>query len=72
MTTGNKGLAPAGATSSNFSKTYNSFSGVDMVVTFGGKILGELQGISYTIQREKAPIYSMGEADPRSFSRSKR
>jgi hypothetical protein len=43
-----------------------------MVVTFGGKILGELQGISYTIQREKAPIYSMGEADPRSYSRAKR
>lgn len=70
----NKGLAPAGASrsASTFQKTYNSFSGVDMVVTFGGKILGELQGISYTIQREKAPIYSMGEADPRSFSRSKR
>lgn len=72
--TGNKGLSPAGAgrSASTFQKTYNSFSGVDMVVTFGGKILGELQGISYTIQREKAPIYSMGEADPRSFSRSKR
>ena len=72
--TGNKGLAPAGSgrSASSFQKTYNSFSGVDMVVTFGGKILGELQGISYTIQREKAPIYSMGEADPRSFSRAKR
>lgn len=72
--TGNKGLAPSGSarSASTFQKTYNSFSGVDMVVTFGGKILGELQGISYTIQREKAPIYSMGEADPRSFSRSKR
>lgn len=74
MVTSNKGLAPSGAarSASTFQKTYNSFSGVDMVVTFGGKILGELQGISYTIQREKAPIYSMGEADPRSFSRSKR
>lgn len=60
------------ANNTTFNKTYNSFSGVDMVVTFGGKILGELQGISYTIQREKAPIYTMGEADPRSFSRSKR
>lgn len=69
-----KGLAASGAPrSSNFGqRTYNSFSGVDMVVTFGGKILGELQGISYTIQREKAPIYSMGEADPRSYSRAKR
>jgi hypothetical protein len=71
----NKGLAPSGAQkagSSFFNKTYNSFSGVDMVVTFGGKIVGEVQGISYTIQREKAPVYTMGEADPRSFSRAKR
>lgn len=75
MTNSNKGLAASGATRSGgtfASRTYNSFSGVDMVVTFGGKIIGELQGISYTIQREKAPIYSMGEADPRSFSRGKR
>jgi hypothetical protein len=74
MATGNKGLAPSGSGrfSSSFQKTYNSFSGVDMQVTFGGKLVGELQGISYTIQREKAPIYSMGEADPRSFSRGKR
>lgn len=74
MVVGNKGLAPSGSgrSGNSFQKTYNSFSGVDMIVTFGGKILGELQGISYTIQREKAPIYSMGEADPRSFSRSKR
>ena len=70
----NKGIAPSGATKSgaSFSKTYNSFSGVDMVATFGGKIIGELQGISYTVQREKAPIYTMGDADPRSFSRGKR
>jgi hypothetical protein len=73
MSNANRGLAPSGANRSSFGKrTYNSFSGVDMVVTFGGKILGELQGISFTIQREKAPIYSMGEADPRSYSRAKR
>lgn len=74
MSASNKGLSPAGSgrSGNTFNKTYNSFSGVDMVVTFGGKILGELQGISYTVQREKAPIYSMGEADPRSFSRGKR
>lgn len=74
MGNGNKGLAPSGAGkfASSFQKTYNSFSGVDMQVTFGGKIVGELQGISYTVQREKAPVYTMGEADPRSFSRGKR
>ena len=61
-----------GNTADSFSRTYNSFSGVDMSVTFGGTHIGELQGISYTVQREKAPIYTMGSADPRSFSRGKR
>jgi hypothetical protein len=55
-----------------FSRTYNSFSGVDMHVTFGPKLVGELQGISFTVQREKAPMYTMGSPDPRSFSRGKR
>lgn len=53
-------------------RTYNSFSGVDMVATFGGKRIGSLQGLSYTVQREKAPIYTMGSANPKSFSRAKR
>jgi hypothetical protein len=57
---------------STYSATYHSFSGVDMHVTFGEKIIGELQGISYTITREKAPLYTMGSADPRAFSRGKR
>lgn len=54
----NQGL-PASDSLTNvatFQKTYNSFSGVDMVVTFGGKVIGELQGISYTIQREKVNL----------------
>lgn len=56
----------------NYGQTYNSFSGVDMLVTFAGSIIGELQGISYTVTREVAPLYTMGSADPRSFSRGKR
>lgn len=59
-------------TMSSFTRTYNSFSGVDMVVAFNNKIIGEVQGVSYTVQREKAPVYTMGSADPRSFSRGKR
>lgn len=62
----------AGNTADSFARTYNSFSGVDMLVTFGGTLVGELQGVSYTVQREKAPVYTMGSADPRSFSRGKR
>lgn len=57
---------------SEYTKSYNSFSGVDIKATFGGKVIGELQGVSYSVTREKAPIYTMGSADPRSFSRGKR
>lgn len=60
------------ATSSPYSRSYNSFSGVDIKAVFGDEVIGELQGISYSITREKAPIYTMGSADPRSFSRGKR
>jgi len=59
-------------TSATFTQTYNSFSGVDMLVTFANRIIGEVQGVSYTVTREKAPLYTMGSADPRSFSRGKR
>lgn len=57
---------------SEYTRSYNSFSGVDIKATFGGQVIGELQGVSYSVTREKAPIYTMGSADPRSFSRGKR
>ena len=60
------------ATSLELSRTYTSFSGVDIRAVIGGKPIGQLQAISYAVQREKAPIYVMGSADPRSFSRGKR
>lgn len=53
-------------------RSYNSFSGVDIQATFAGKVIGTLQGVSYTVTREKAPIYTMGSANPRAFSRGKR
>lgn len=59
-------------TVARLSKTYNSFSGVDIQATFAGHPIGELQGISYTVTREKAPLYTMGSPDPRAFSRGKR
>lgn len=58
--------------SSPYSRSYNSFSGVDIKGVFANKVIAELQAISYSITREKAPIYTMGSADPRSFSRGKR
>ena len=54
------------------SKTFNSHSGCDIKATFAGVRIGELQGISFTISREKAPVYVMGRKDPVGFSRGKR
>jgi hypothetical protein len=59
-------------TSLELSRTYTSFSGVDIRAVIGAETVGSLQGISYAIQREKAPIYVMGKVDPLSFSRGKR
>lgn len=41
---------------SAFTRGYNSFAGVDIRATFGDKVIASLQGISYSITREKAPI----------------
>jgi hypothetical protein len=56
----------------DYTKTYTTFSGCDIVATFNGKVIGELQAITYSVSREKAPVYTMGSAEPRSFSRGKR
>lgn len=53
-------------------RTYNSITGVDCEVTMAGRQIGTLQGISYTVTREKGPNYSMGSANARTFSRGKR
>lgn len=55
-----------------YTRTFSTFSGADIVATFNSRVIGELQGISYSVTREKAPIYTMGSPDPRSFSRGKR
>jgi hypothetical protein len=57
---------------SRFTETYTTFSGADIVATFGGTVIGALSGITWSVTREKAPIYTMGSANPRSFSRGKR
>ena len=59
-------------TASEYTNSYTTFSGCDIACSFGSQIIGELQGISYSVTREKAPIYTMGSANPRSFSRGKR
>jgi hypothetical protein len=57
---------------SKYARTYNSFSGIDIVPTFNGHAVGACQGVSYSVSREKAPLYTLGSANPRSFSRGKR
>jgi len=57
---------------SPFMHTITSFSGADLVVNFANQVVGELQQISWAIQREKAPVFTLGSPDPRSFSRGKR
>lgn len=55
-----------------YTRTFTSFSGADIVATFNGRVIGELQAIQYNVTREKVPVYTMGSPDPRSFSRGKR
>ena len=35
-----------------YTKTYTSFSGCDIVASFDGIQIGELQGITYSVSRE--------------------
>ena len=62
----------ADLTTSPYTRTYSSFSGVDIVAYLANTRVSNLQGVSYSITREKAPIYVMGSANPQSFSRGKR
>jgi hypothetical protein len=57
---------------SEIARSYNSFSGSDIRAVIGNIPFAEIQAISYSVTREKAPIYTMGSPDPRSFSRNKR
>lgn len=59
-------------TSYELNRTYASFSGVDIIAVIKGEPMGQLQAISYAVQREKAPLYTMGRVDPIAFSRGKR
>ena len=62
----------ANMSASEYMKTYTTFGGCDIVPTFNGKVIGEIQAITYSLTREKVPVYTMGSAEPRSFSRGKR
>lgn len=57
---------------SEYSRTFTAFSGADIVATLGGKLVGTLQAITYSVTREKAPVYVMGDPNPKAFARGKR
>jgi hypothetical protein len=57
---------------SEIARSYNSFSGSDIRAVIGNTPFAEIQAISYSVTREKAPVYTMGSPDPRAFSRNKR
>lgn len=53
-------------------QTYNTSSGCDIIATIDGILIGNLNGISFSTTREKAPVYTMGSVDAVSFGRGKR
>src|SRR3569833_365251 len=57
---------------SEVARSYNSFAGADYRACIGQFNFAELQAVSYSVTREKAPIYTMGSPDPRAYARNKR
>jgi hypothetical protein len=43
---------------------FSSFKGADIVATFNGKVIGELQSITYSTERRDEP-YAIGGSGPR-------
>lgn len=53
-------------------RTLTSFSGADLIVNFGNRVIGELQQITWAVEREKVPMFTLGSPDMRGVSRGKR
>ena len=65
-------MAGSNLSNQSYAANYTSFTGTDIMVVFQGFVVTTAQGISYSITRQKAPIYTMGSADFRATARSKR
>lgn len=61
-----------GAITEGIKQTYNTHSGTDIFATIDGVLIANLNGISFSTTREKAPVYVMGSVDAVSFGRGKR
>jgi len=55
-----------------YAQTYTVHTGTDIYAVFNDTVITTSQGISYSITRQKAPVYTLGSVDPRSVARSKR
>ena len=53
-------------------KDFTTFTGANVVATFNENIQVTLEGISVACRRETVPLYTMGDANPRSFAKGKR
>lgn len=60
------------STSLEMSRQFTSFAGSDINLVINGKRIGSAVAVSYAVQREKGPIFVLGEVNPKSFSRGKR
>jgi len=56
----------------NLSSTMTTFSGCDIKAYFENYEIGNLQGISLSVNREVRPVFTMGSPNVRSYSRGKR
>jgi len=56
----------------DYTRSFNSFSGVDLTVLLDDSVVGEIQAVSCVVNREIAPVYTLGDPKPKSFSRGKR
>lgn len=61
-----------GSITDGIKRTYNTHSGTDIYATIDGILIANLNGISFSTTREKAPVYTMGSVDAVSFGRGKR
>jgi len=59
-------------TQNNEASTYTTFSGSDIKIVFGNYEIGNLQGLSLSVNREVRPVFVMGQPDAISYSRGKR
>jgi hypothetical protein len=57
---------------SDYESTHQVNTGTDIYAVFNNKVMAPAQGVSYSVTRQKAPIYTLGSADARAVARSKR